>query len=117
MAKKKIKPIDAVAMDAAVRAEYGITDDIDVSNDQKVLFIKQQIDEMQRMLWRERVDIILSSRLMNDPSDTLAEKGRQTNNEKRHNARQIAMAITTLQNFLKQLRALDTGPKLSDPEV
>lgn len=108
-------PLTPLEIDQIITKEFGITPDIDISVDQKLLFIKTQIDEIQRVLWRERVDIVLSTELVNSGDEALAEKGRQTRHEKRHNAKQFTRAIKTLIQYHDQLEG--SQPKLSDPEV
>lgn len=90
-------------IDDEVVEEFGITPEIDLNTEFKIAYLKAQIEEFKKMLFRSRVDIILSEKLMTSEVEALAEKGRTNRTENRHNAKQFARGLETLNQYLKEL--------------
>lgn len=94
-----------LTIDQGVVSEFGITEDIDLPKMHKIAYVKAQIDEMKKMLFRERVDIILSTKLTENENEGLSTQGRTKLLEKRTNTRQFAQALEVLNGYLKELEA------------
>lgn len=89
--------------------EFGITDKTEPNKDWKTVFIQGQIDELQKLSWRTRIDLIHSEKLSQSPNETLAEKARQNRLNGRNDLKQFITAIETLQTLLEEMTSGQTG--------
>jgi hypothetical protein len=94
-----------LAIDNELIKEFVITSDVDLSTDLKLAFLKAQEEEFKKVIWRNRMDLVLSKKLQESNDERLAEKGRQNAVEYRTTIKQLVGAVETIQQFIKELEA------------
>lgn len=62
-------------LDKKVCEEYGITGDVDSEAIEKSSFVKIQMSEIRKALWRARVDYIIASKQVEDIKETTSDDG------------------------------------------
>lgn len=93
-------------LDNAVVKEFGITPEVDQDLVFKLAYVRSQKEEIKKMLWRERVDLILAENQVNSDIELIADKGRQLKTEKRNNIRQIVGSLERLMVLEDELSAV-----------
>lgn len=91
-------------LDKATVAEYKITDDIEISPVQKIGFLQDQLEQIQGMHWRARVDMLHAARLQEDKNPTLREKGLSNMATHRNEMEQSIGAIKMIRTLIEELR-------------
>lgn len=91
-------------LDKATVKQYKITDDIEISPVQKIGFLQDQLEQIQGMHWRARVDMLHSKRLQEDPNPTLSEKVFNNMATHRNEIEQSIGAIKMIRTLIEELR-------------
>lgn len=97
--------LSPLEFDKATVKEFGITPETEPSVDWQKTFIRAQIDEMQRLSYRTRTDLIHATRLTKSPNEVIAEKARDNVRNGRNDLKQFVGAIETFNQLLKELEA------------
>jgi uncharacterized 2Fe-2S/4Fe-4S cluster protein (DUF4445 family) len=84
--------------------ENNITEDIELSPVAKISFLEDQLDQIKKMHWRARVDMLHALRLQEDSNPVLREKGFSNMATHRNEMQQSIGAIRMLQTLIKELR-------------
>ncbi len=93
-----------LAIDKATVANYKIDDSIELSPLQKLAFVRDQLEQIQHMHYRARVDMLHAQRLQEDENQTLREKGLSNMAQHRNEVEQTIGAIKMLQKLIEELR-------------
>lgn len=92
-------------LDKQIVKENKIPAEVEISPIQKMSFLQDQLEQIQGMHWRARVDMLHSYRLQNDKNPTLKEKGLSNMATHRNEMEQSIGAIKMLRTFIEELRA------------
>lgn len=93
-----------LSVDKETVKKYKITDDIDVSPVQKIGFLQDQLQELQAILWRSRVDVIHAKRLQESTNQVLKNKGLSNESEHTNQVEQFTGAIRMVKKLIDELR-------------
>lgn len=93
-----------LAVDKETVKKYGITPEIEPTPLQKMSFLQNQLEEIQAMQWRSRVDILHASRLTESKNDTLKHKGHNNMAQHVNEVEQATGAILMLRKLIEELR-------------
>lgn len=93
-----------LAIDKATVAKYKIDGSIELSPLQKLAFVREQLEQIQHMHFRARIDMLHAQRLQEDENPTLKEKGLSNMAQHRNEVEQTIGAIKMLQKLTDQLR-------------
>lgn len=98
---------DPIAADKELVDKFKLdsNDITDPEKDFKMAYITAQLGEFKNMLYRTRVDIILTKNLVNSKDDALRNKGLQNEAEFTVNLKQTKQAIDTLIKLREQIKA------------
>lgn len=91
--------------DEGIVEEFGITGDIDLDPVIKLAYVRTQLEEITKFLWRERIDLILGETQAVSKNELVADKGRAQVTEHRSNIRQVVNSIRVLINLKDELEA------------
>lgn len=99
-------------IDNKVCAEFGIKGDVELEDLNKHAYVKSQLDEIRKALYRQRVDHILAINQLEN-----AKKGKESEavlsqyqakvSEYRHNIRQFTASVTTLLELVDELESAE----------
>jgi len=81
--------------DAEIVKEFGIKDDIET--EVKFGFVRSQLDEIKKALWRERVDLIMA--------ETQVEKATEEN-VKAHHQQKVTERRAVIRQFVNSIEVL-----------
>ena len=103
-----------LSVDKATVEKSGITPEVDVSPIQKLSFLQNQLQELQAMQWRSRVDIIHATRLTESSNEVLKHKGHNNLAQHINEVEQSVGAIKMIKSLIEELR--QEYPELSVEE-
>lgn len=98
------KSLSPLELDSELIEKYGIIEDLDIET--KLLLVNAQIDEFRKVMFRNRIDIVLSQNLINSPDEGLASKGTENDRTYRFTVKQMAQGLRTLVAYRDQLDKL-----------
>lgn len=93
-----------LAIDKETQKKYKITPEIDVSPVRKLGFLQNQLEELQNMQWRARVDIIHAERLTESTNEVLKHKGHTNMATHVNEVEQATGAIAMIKTYIDELR-------------
>jgi len=93
-----------LAIDKETVKSYGITSDVDVSPVHKLAFLQHQLEELQNMQWRARVDIMHATRLTESSNEVLKHKGHNNMAQHINEVEQSTGAIAMIKRLIDELR-------------
>jgi hypothetical protein len=99
-----ISPSSPLKQDQAYAKELKLVDDLTVN--QKLILVNAQIDEFKKVIFRNRIDILLSTNLLKSEDHMLASKGAENDRNFRFQARQMAEGLGTLIQLRDELDKL-----------
>lgn len=94
-----------LAIDKETQKKFGISEAVDVSPVKKISFLQNQLEELQSMEWRARVDIIHATRLTESKNEVLKHKGHNNMAQHVNEVEQAIGAIEMLHKLIEELRA------------
>ncbi len=93
-----------LALDKETVKKNGITADVDVPPIRKLAFLQAQLEDLQTMQWRSRVDILHATRLTESKNEILKNKGLQNVNQHINEVTQSVGAIKMIKQLIEELR-------------
>lgn len=93
-----------LAVDKATVKKYDIKPEDDVSPVQKLSYLQEQLQQIQAMHWRARVDVIHATRLTESDNDTLKHKGHNNMAQHINEVEQSLGAIRMVKVLIDELR-------------
>lgn len=81
----------------------GVKEEMDLTQDEKIIYLNAQIEEMKKFLYRNRVDVLFSENLINSNNSAIQNKGHQNKAEYTTNSEQCVAALRTLIELRDQL--------------
>lgn len=93
-----------LSIDKETVKKYKITPEIEISPVQKLSFLQNQLQELQAMQWRSRVDIIHATRLTEADNDVLKHKGHNNMAQHVNEVEQSTGAIAMIKKLIDELR-------------
>lgn len=93
-----------LALDKETVKKYKISPEVDPSPVQKLSFLQNQLQELQAMQWRSRVDILHSTRLTESDNEVLKHKGHNNMAQHVNEVEQSVGAINMLRQLIEELR-------------
>jgi hypothetical protein len=97
------KAFDPLSIDKQTLKTVGITED-PVSPMRKLGYLQGQLEELETMLWRSRVDVIHAKRLQQSDNQVLRNKGLERESTHMNEVEQFWGAVQQVKNFIEQLR-------------
>lgn len=97
--------LSPLEFDKATVKEFGITEDTEPRLEWKIDYIRTQIEEMRRLSYRTRTDMIQATRLTSSTNEVIAEKARANVISGKSDLKQFTGAIETFNTLLKELEA------------
>lgn len=97
--------MSALEYDAKLSKELGITSDHDVDDVFKLSYVREQLDQVKKFLWRERVELQMAEGQVKSDVEALAAKARGDIATHRSNIKGILLSIGTLNELVKELEA------------
>jgi hypothetical protein len=88
-----------------LKEEFNITEDMELDTEFRTVFVKNQVDEIKKILWREIVDYIIAQNMMQSDDETVRTAGTTKVNEKRVNIRQFSKALKAYSELIAELEA------------
>ena len=85
--------------------EFNITSDMELDGEFRTMFVKNQVEEIKKILWREVVDYIIAQNMSESDDETVATAGNTKKTEKRSNIKQFARALKAYNEFIVELEA------------
>lgn len=98
-------------VDEALVKDLDIKPETELTAPEKLAFLDAQIGEMKKMVWRERIDIILSNKLSQSTDKAVANQAKNKINEHTMTLEQFLGSIETL----TQLKDEMSGQVSSNP--
>lgn len=93
-----------LSIDKETVKKYGITQENEVPPVQKLAFLQNQLQELQAMQWRARVDIIHATRLTESSNEVLKHKGHNNMAQHVNEVEQSTGAIAMIKKLIDELR-------------
>lgn len=93
-----------LSIDKQTVKKYKITKELDVSPVQKLGFLQAQLQDLQAMQWRSRVDIIHATRLTESDNEVLKHKGHNNMATHVNEVEQATGAIAMIKQLIDELR-------------
>lgn len=93
-----------LSVDKDTVKKYGITEDLDVSPVRKLGFLQDQLEQLETMQWRSRVDILHATRLTESENEVLKNKGLQNLGQHVNEVQQSVGAIKMIKTLIEELR-------------
>lgn len=93
-----------LALDKENVKKMGIPPEIDPSPVQKISFLQDQLEQLQSMHWRSRIDMLHAARLQESENEVLRDKGLQNMANHRNEVQQTIGAISMLRKMIEELR-------------
>lgn len=103
MAKTKALT-DPLGVDRQTLKDLKIETDV-ISPVRKLAFLQAQLDEMQSVFWRSRMDVVHAKRLQESDNEVLQNKGLERESTHKNEVRQFWGGIQMLNNMIEQLRS------------
>lgn len=88
-----------------LKEEFNITEEMELDTEFRTVFVKNQVDEIKKILWREIVDYIIAQNMAKSEDEAVRTAGTTKVNEKRVNIRQFAKALKTYNELVAELEA------------
>jgi len=85
--------------------EFNITENMELDSEFRTVFVKNQFDEIKKILWREVVDYIIAQNMSESDDETVAQAGSTKKTEKRSNIKQFARALRAYNELVAELEA------------
>lgn len=79
--------------------------EVDPTPLQKISFLQDQLEQIQSMHWRSRVDMLHAARLQESDNEVLREKGLSNMATHRNEVQQTVGAIMMIRQLIEELRA------------
>jgi DNA-binding helix-hairpin-helix protein with protein kinase domain len=95
--------VSPLKYDAEVVKEFGIKATEDVEDEVKVGYVREQLDQIKKFLWRERVELQLAEAQTNSDVEALAAKARSDVASHRSNLKGVVASIRVLTELLSEL--------------
>lgn len=95
----------ALKYDEELAKEFGIKAEHDVEDVFKLTYVRTQLDEVKKFLWRERVELQMAEGQAKSDVEALAAKARGDVATHRSNIKGILLSIGTLNELAKELEA------------
>jgi len=89
--------------DLKVIKEFGIDDKIDLAPSQKLGFSRTQFEEIQKFLWRERMELMMAEAQMVGASEAVIANAQTKVAEHRNNIRGIVASLRLLADLTHEL--------------
>ena len=89
--------------DKKVVEEFGIKAKDDVEDEVKIGYVREQLDQIKKFLWRERVELQLSEAQAKSDVEALAAKARGDVASHRSNLKGVVASIRVLTELLGEL--------------
>lgn len=102
---------DPLSVDKQTLKKLGIKKDV-VSPIRKLAYLQNQLEELETVLWRSRVDVIHATRLTESENDTLSAKGHERLAQHLNEVRQFWGGIEMIKVMIDQL--LKEYPELKE---
>lgn len=93
-----------LTLDKETVKKYGITQDLDVPPVVKIGFLQEQLEQLQHMQWRSRVDVLHATRLTESDNEVLKNKGHQNLAQHINEVQQSVGAIQMIRRLIDELR-------------
>lgn len=93
-----------LAVDKETVEKYGITPELEIPALNKLSYLQAQLQEIQMMQWRARVDIIHAKRLQEEENEVLKAKGNNNYAQHLNEVQQATGAIKMLRVMIDELR-------------
>lgn len=87
--------------------KFGINERSDLEIAHKIAFVQAQIEEMKRVLWRNRIDLMISVNLSKDDNEMLAAKGQENVTRYKNDIKNFVIALNALNELLDELKEAD----------
>lgn len=94
-----------LALDKKTVKEYKIPQEVELHPRQKIAFLEEQLQQLQHMHWRSRVDMLHAKRLQGEKNEVLKNKGLQNYGQHLNEVQQTIGAITMIQKYIEELKA------------
>ena len=101
-------------LDKETVKKYKIPAGVDPSPVAKISFLQDQLEQIQSMHWRSRVDMLHAARLQESDLEPLQEKGNANMTQHRNEVIQTVGAIEMLKKLIEELREEYPELKLED---
>lgn len=88
-----------------LKEEFNITEDMELDSEFRTVFVKNQVEEIKKILWREIVDFIIADSMSRSDDETVATAGNTKKTEKRSNIKQFAKALKSYSELIAELEA------------
>lgn len=88
-----------------LKEEFNITEDMELDSEFRAVFVKNQVDEIKKILWREIVDYIIAQSMSQSDDETVATAGNTKKTEKRSNIKQFTKALKAYNELIAELEA------------
>ncbi len=97
---------DPLAVDKKIVEEFGLTgvEELDPEKDFKMAYLTEQLNQLKMMLFRSRVDLILTENLLKSDNEAIQAKGNENRTQFRNDIRQTAGAIQTILKLRDQVK-------------
>lgn len=95
--------------DEAVKKEFGILDEFELDNDQRLGFVRNQYDEIRKFLQRERVELILAEAQTKTEIEAVAAEARSKVASHRNTIKGIVASLTVLKKLVDELSPPSAG--------
>lgn len=92
-----------LAVDKQTLKDLGIKEDI-VSPIRKLAYLQAQLEELETVFWRSRVDVIHAQRLKESDNEVLRNKGLERESTHKNEVRQFYGGIAQIKRLIDQLR-------------
>lgn len=87
----------------SLKKEFNIVPEIELDDEFKKTFVQSQVEEIKKVLWRECVDFMISSKLAEDKDEIVANAGQSKKTEKKTNIKQFVRALNAYSELISEL--------------
>lgn len=92
--------------DAKIKKEFGIDDSIEIDNVIKLAYTRAQIEELQKMLWRQRVELIMAEEQVKSSDPVVSNNALPKLMEYKFTIKQFVTSIKVLTALKDELELL-----------
>lgn len=89
--------------DESIVKEFGIKPEHEAEDEYKIGFVRGQLDEIKKFLWRERTELLMAEGQVKGDIEALAAKAQSDIAAHRSNIKGILLSIGTLNDLVKEL--------------
>ena len=86
-----------------LKKEFNIVPELELDDEFKKTFVLSQVEEIKKVLWRECVDFVISSKLSEDADEIVASAGQSKKTEKKNNIKQFVKALGAYNELITEL--------------